>query len=133
VRLDEVRPAEVRPAEVRPAEVRAAEVRPAEVRLGEVRPAEVRLEEVRRAEGGPAEIRLGDARPGEGRADVGAEVRTDVGVLVAPLVPDGHALLQQCDVLVVRHGSTPRSVRLVSASLHPFDGTTLLPVWRLSS
>jgi hypothetical protein len=31
------------------------------------------------------------------------EVRIDVGVLVAPLVPDGHALLEYRYVLVVSH------------------------------
>ena len=31
----------------------------------------------------------------------------DVGVLVTPRVPVGHALLEQCDVLVVRHGTLP--------------------------
>ena len=51
-----------------------------EVRLGEVRPEEVRLPEVRPP-----------------------EVRPDVGVLATPLVPGGHALLEQCDVLVVGH------------------------------
>jgi hypothetical protein len=49
------------------------------------------------------------------------------GAFVTPYVPGDHALLEDRDVLVVRHGSNPRSVRLVSASLHPFDGTTLLP------
>jgi len=35
-----------------------------------------------------------------------AEVRTDVGVLVTPRVPGLYPLLEQCDVLVVRHEST---------------------------
>lgn len=32
-----------------------------------------------------------------------AEVRTGVRVLATPRVPGLHALLEQCDVLVVRH------------------------------
>src|SRR5262245_25642961 len=47
----------------------------------------------------PAEINLGEVRP--------AEVRDNVGILLTPRVPGGHALLEQCDVLVVRH-VTPR-------------------------
>jgi hypothetical protein len=39
------------------------------------------------------------------------EVRTDIGVLVTPFVPGRHALLEQCDVLVVRHGSAPEVLR----------------------
>jgi len=38
-----------------------------------------------------------------------AQVRSNVGVLVTPLVPDVHALLEHRDVLVVGHGSTPKS------------------------
>jgi hypothetical protein len=33
----------------------------------------------------------------------------DVGVLITPRVPGSHALPEQCDVLVVRHGSTSNS------------------------
>src|SRR5262249_45394022 len=83
---------EFRTAEVRLAEARALELRTGEVRLAEVRPAEVR----------PAEVRL-------------FEVRTDIGVRATPCVPGGHALLEHCDVLVGRHGST----RLDSAPLFP--------------
>jgi hypothetical protein len=65
---------------LRIAPLRFAPLRFARLRFGppEVRPVEVRLE----------------------------EVRIDVGVLVTPLVPGGYTLLEQCDVLVVRHGST---------------------------
>src|SRR5262245_18567138 len=80
----EVCPEEVRPEKVCPCEIRLDKVRPGQVRVPEVRPAEVRSEEVR----------------------IG-EVRADIGVFVTPLVPGGHTLLQQCDVLVVRHESTP--------------------------
>src|SRR5262249_8843488 len=103
VRLAEVRPAEVRLTEVRPAEVRPAEVRRDEPRpAAEIRPAEARLADARPAEGRPAEAlpadsRLADARP--------AEVHP-IGVPVTPRVPGGDPLLEQCDVLVVRHGST---------------------------
>jgi hypothetical protein len=34
---------------------------------------------------------------------------TDVGVLITPCVPGGHALLEHRDVLVVRHESTSNS------------------------
>src|SRR5262245_24863313 len=77
---------EVRPAEVHLAQVRAAEVRRAEVCIEKARPVEVRL----------AEVRL-------------PEVRNNFGILAPPSVPGGHALLEQCDMLVVRHGSTPES------------------------
>jgi hypothetical protein len=73
----------------------AAEVRPAEVRPAEVRAATVRLPEVR-----PAEVRLDEGLVGEESA---AEVRADVGALITPRIPSVHALLEQCDVLVVRH------------------------------
>jgi hypothetical protein len=96
--------AEVRPAEVRPAEDRPAEVRPHEVRLPEVRLVEVRLCEVL-----PAKVCDPEVRPAEP-----AEVRVDVGVLVTPRVPGDRALLEQCDVLVVRHRSIPVPIRIFS-------------------
>src|SRR5262249_25180756 len=117
VRLDEVRPTEVRvpefgtgevrPDEVRLGEVRSAKVRPGEVRLAEVRPSEVRPSEVRPAELHPkeaclVEVRLAGVPPAEARP---AEVPTAFGVPLAPLVPGLHALLEQRDVLVVRHRS----------------------------
>src|SRR5262245_38291437 len=83
---------EARPEEVSPAEVRLAEVCLAEARLAEVRPPEVRPAEV-----GLAEVRLAEVRL--------AEVRTSARVLVTPRVPGGRALLEQCDVLLVRHRS----------------------------
>jgi hypothetical protein len=46
----------------------------------------------------PAEIRPDEARSGEVRS---SEVRTDISVLVTPCVPGLHALLEQCDALVV--------------------------------
>src|SRR5262249_49325156 len=73
-------------------EVRPAEVRPPEVRLAEVRTTEVRQYEVRLA-----------------------KVRLDIGIPVTPSVPGGLALLEQCDVLLVRHGSTPKSWRRTTA------------------
>ena len=36
------------------------------------------------------------------------EVRADIGVLIAQLVPGSHALLEHREVLVVRYGSTRR-------------------------
>src|SRR5262249_8417435 len=36
-----------------------------------------------------------------------AKVRLDIGIAVTPSVPGGLALLEQRDVLFVRHGSTP--------------------------
>jgi hypothetical protein len=65
--------------------VRHGEVRHDEDRLAEVSPAEARLAEVHLAE-----VHL-------------VEVRTDVGILVTPRVPRGHPLLENRDVLVVRH------------------------------
>ena len=46
------------------------------------------------------EIRLVKVRPAEGRP---SEVRTNVGVLFTPLIPGGHALLEQRDMLVISH------------------------------
>ena len=121
VRLAEVRGAEVRHAEVCPAEVRFAEVRPAELRRAEVRRAEVRHAEVC-----PAEVRHAEVRPAEERP---AEAWNNVRVLAPPSVPGVHVLLEQCDVIVVRHGSnlsattlfwdglTMRSIRLASHAL----------------
>src|SRR5262249_4413659 len=65
----------------------------AEVRVGEVRVGEVRV----------GEVRVGEVRVGE--------VRADVWVLITPRVPGGHALLEQCHMIVVRHGSTPEVLR----------------------
>src|SRR5262249_20780448 len=85
-------------------EVRVHQYGRLEVRPGEVRPAEVRPAEVLPEEDLEGELRLG-------------EVWTDVGVLVTPRVP---ALqLEQCDVLVVRHGST------LSATTLFWDGLTM--------
>jgi len=94
-----VRPPEVRLAKVRLAEVRLAEARPLEVRPSEVRPAEVRLAKVRLAEVRTTEVRQYEVRL--------AKVRLDIGIPVTPSVPGGLALLEQRDVLFVRHGSTP--------------------------
>src|SRR2546421_146916 len=80
----------------RTGEVRLAEVRPAEVRPAEVCPAKVR----------PNEAPQPEVRPGE--------VRTNVAVLATPHVPRTHALVQQCDVLVVRHRSIPVPIRIFS-------------------
>jgi hypothetical protein len=38
----------------------------------------------------------------------------DVGVLVTPRVPGGHALFEHCDVLIVRHLSIPVPIRIFS-------------------
>lgn len=85
-------------------EVRLAEVRPVKACLAEVRPVKFRLVEVRLAEDRPVEACLAEFRPGEARP---AEVRLDVAVLVTPLVPGVHVLLEQCDMLVVRHRVSP--------------------------
>ena len=55
------------------------------------------------------------------------EVRTNVIVLVTPCVPGGHTPLEHRDVLVVRHGSTPRSLEKNDAALvfRRFSATTL--------
>jgi hypothetical protein len=58
-----------------------------------------------RAEVHGAEVPSVDLRP--------AEVRTDVGVRATPRVPGVHALLEQCDVIVVRDGSHPEGLRQV--------------------
>ena len=49
-----------------------------------------------------AEVRPEEVRPAEARF---VEVRHDVGGLTTPRVPRSHALLEQCDVLIVRHVS----------------------------
>src|SRR5262249_3271109 len=43
-------------------------------------------------------------------------VRTDVRVLITPCVPGGHPLLEQCDVLIVSHRSTPAWIQPQSSS-----------------
>jgi hypothetical protein len=80
------------PDEVLPAEVRAAEVRVGEVRSAEVRPAEVRPPEV------PPELHL--TLP---FTEVRGPATNVQAKLTTPLVPGSHALLEQCDLLVVSH------------------------------
>src|SRR6516225_1552357 len=107
-RLSEVRTGERRPAEVRPVEVRPWEARLADARVDEVCPAEVRPAEVRPAEVRPGKVPLAEIRPGESLGEVRiAKICKEVGVLVTPCVPGVHTLLENRDVLVVRHRSTP--------------------------
>jgi hypothetical protein len=94
-------------AEVRPAEVCRNEVRTAEARTVEVRPVEFRLVEVRTVEVSPAEFRSRQIGP-------------DRRVLVTPLVPGVHALPEDRDVLVIRHGSTPAWIQPHSSSASRF-------------
>jgi hypothetical protein len=50
---------------------------------------------------------------------------TDVGVLITPCVPGGHALPEQRDVLVVRHGSTPEVLKPFDQLAGNFEGSIL--------
>ena len=72
--------------EVRSAELGATKVRSTEICLAEIRAAEVCI-----GEAGPAEIRP-------------LEVNRNVTGLRAPIVPDLRALLQDAQLMLVRHG-----------------------------
>jgi hypothetical protein len=69
-----------------------------------------------RAASPPAEVRFAEVRQAEVRP---AEARADIGVLIAPLVPGSHALLEHREVLVVRYGSTPEVWSVGSRCFEP--------------
>src|SRR5262249_28587329 len=105
--LAEVRLAKVRVRKVRTHQESLADVRPAEVRIEEERVLKVHSAEVRPAEVRPVEVLKAEKRPPKAvRKLRPAEVGTGISVLLTPLVPGVHALLEYRDVLVISHRSS---------------------------
>ena len=88
VRLHERGVCKIGPTEVSPVQTRIIQVRSREVHFGEPSLLEVRL----------------------------LEIRADVGVLITPCIPSGHALLEYRDVLLVCHRTLPVPIRIFSGS-----------------